>query len=86
MIIKELIRHTWSRAVSRRKLCLVSIDQMKQAFDVLREGVPVSVEAKSFVEPGCRWAHSPSPSKAPGISYQGTMNTFVRMLKTPGGL
>jgi len=37
---------------------------------------PVSVEAKlSFVKPGRRWAHSPSPSKAPGISYQGTMKT-----------
>jgi len=40
----------------------------------------------SFVEPGRRWAHSPSPSKAPGISYQGTMKTSVRMLKTSGGL
>jgi len=47
----------------------------------------VSVGAKlSFVEPGRRWAHSPSPSKAPGISYQGTMKTSVRMLKTSGGL
>jgi len=47
----------------------------------------VSVEAKlSFVEPGRRWAHSPSPSKAPGISYQVTMITYVRMLKTSGGL
>jgi len=47
----------------------------------------VSVEAKlSFVEPGRRWAHSPSTSKAPGISYQGTMKTSVRMLKTSGGL
>jgi len=27
----------------------------------------------SFIEPGCRWAYSASPSKAPGISYQGTM-------------
>jgi len=44
--------------------------------------VPVSVEAKlSFVEPGCIWVHSPSPSKAPGMSYQGTMKTSVRMLK-----
>jgi len=49
--------------------------------------VPVSVGAKlSFVEPGRRWAHSPSPSKAPGISYQGTKKTSVRMLKTSGGL
>jgi len=51
--------------------------------------VPVSVGAKlSFVEPGRRWAHSPSPSKAPGISYpyQGTMKTSVSMLKTSGGL
>jgi len=49
--------------------------------------VPVSEEAKlSFVEPGRRWAHSQSPSKAPGISYQGTMKTSVRMLKTSGGL
>jgi len=49
--------------------------------------VPVSVEAKlSFVEPGRRWAHSPSRSKTPGISYQGTMKTSVRMLKTAGGL
>jgi len=47
----------------------------------------VSVEAKlSLVEPGRRWAYSPSPSKAPGISYQGTMKTSVRMLKTSGGL
>jgi len=36
--------------------------------------VPVSVGAKlSFVEPGHTWAHSPSPSIAPGISYQGNM-------------
>jgi len=49
--------------------------------------VPVSVEVKlSFVEPGHGWAHSPSPRKAPGISYQGTMKTSVRMLKTSGGL
>jgi len=47
---------------------------------------PVSVEAKlSFVEPGHRWAHSPSCSKAPGVSYQGTMKTSVRILKTSGG-
>jgi len=56
-----------------------------------REGkggsVPVSVKAKlSFVEPGCRWAHSPFPSKAPGISYRGTMKTSVRMLTTSGDL
>jgi len=38
--------------------------------------VDVSVEAKLiFVEPGHRWVHSP----APGISYQGTMKTSVRM-------
>jgi len=49
--------------------------------------VPVLVEAKlSFVEPGRRWAHSPSPSKARGISYHGNMKTSVRMLKTSGGL
>jgi len=48
---------------------------------------PVSVEAKlSFVEPGRSWAHSSSPSKAPGISYQGTMKTSARMFKTSGGL
>jgi len=47
----------------------------------------LSVEAEvAFVEPGRRWAHSPSPSKAPGISYQGTMKTSVRMLNTSGGL
>jgi len=51
------------------------------------EKFPVSVEAKlSFIEPGRRWAHSPSPSKAPRISYQGTIKTSVMMLKTPGGL
>jgi len=38
-----------------------------------------------FVERGHRWAHSPSPSRAPGISYQGTMKTSARMLKTSGG-
>jgi len=44
-----------------------------------RGPVPVSVEAKlSFVEPG---RSSPPPCKAPGISYQGTMKTSVRMLK-----
>jgi len=49
--------------------------------------VPVLLGAKlSFIEPGCRWAHSPSPSKAPGISYQGTMKTSARMLKISGGL
>jgi len=47
----------------------------------------VSVEAKlSFVEPGRRWAHSPSLRKAPGISYQGTMKTSVRMFESSGGL
>jgi len=49
--------------------------------------VPVSVEAKlSSVELGHRWAHSPSPNKAPGTSYQDTMKTSVRMLETSGGL
>jgi len=33
------------------------------AFRFVTEGVKLS-----FVEPGRRWAHSPSPSKAPGIS------------------
>jgi len=50
---------------------------------------PVSALAEvkmSFIEPGRRWAHSPYPSKAPGISYQGTMKTSVIMLKTSGGL
>jgi len=48
----------------------------------LRVIVVVSVDAKLiFVEPGRRWAHSPSSSRAPGISYQGTMKTSVRMLK-----
>jgi len=38
----------------------------------------VSVEAKlSFIEPGRRWAHSPSSGKAPGISYQYQENTPV---------
>jgi len=47
----------------------------------------VSVEAKlSFVEPGRRWAHSPSTRKAPGISYQGTRKTSVRMSQTSGDL
>jgi len=46
----------------------------------LASGVPVSVEVKlSFVEPGRRWAHSLSPSKAPGIFCQGTMKTSVKM-------
>jgi len=59
----------------------------KPLFGGIRFPVPVSVEVKlSFLEPGRRWAHSPSPSKAPGISYQGTMKTSVRMLKTSGGL
>jgi len=58
-------------------------------YAIKSEGIqfPVSVEAKlSFVKPGHRWAHSLSPSKASGISYQGTMKTSVRMLKTPRGL
>jgi len=43
----------------------------------------VLVEAKlSFVEPGRRWAHSPSSSGAPGVPYQATMKTSVRMLRT----
>jgi len=37
-----------------------------------------------FVEPGLRWAHSPSSTRAPGIPYQGTMKTSMRMLKTSG--
>jgi len=49
--------------------------------------VVVSVEAKLiFVEPGRRWAHSPSSSKAPGVPYQGNMKTSVGMLKTSEGL
>jgi len=49
--------------------------------------VVVSVEAKlSFVEPGRRWAHSPFSGGAPGILYQGTMKTSVRMIGTSGGL
>jgi len=49
--------------------------------------LPVPVSAKlSFVEPGRRWAHSLSPSKAAGISYQGTVKTSMKMLKTSGGL
>jgi len=49
--------------------------------------IPVSMEAKlSFVEPGRIWAHSSSPSKAPGISYQGTLKTSLLMLKNSGGL
>jgi len=49
--------------------------------------VVVSVEAKLiFVEPGRRRAHSPSSSKAPGISYRGTMKTSVTMLRTSGSL
>jgi len=39
-------------------------------------------ETLSFVEPARRWAHSPSLSKTPGTSYQGTMKTSVSMLKT----
>jgi len=44
----------------------------------------VSVEAKlSFVEPGRRWAHNPSPSKAPGISYlQDSCHTSVATCKS----
>jgi len=41
--------------------------------------VPVSVESKlSFVVPGRRWAHSPSPSKAPGISYHENLREDVQ--------
>jgi len=39
-----------------------------------------------FVEPGRRWAHSSSSSRAPSIPYQSTMKTSVRMLITSGGL
>jgi len=39
-----------------------------------------------LLEPGRRWAHNPSSSKASGISYQGTMKTSVKMLKTSEGL
>jgi len=49
--------------------------------------VPVSVGAKLyFVDPGRRWAHSPFPSKAPGISYQGTMKTsgWIGSILSPG--
>jgi len=49
--------------------------------------VDVSVEAMLiFIEPGRRWAHSPSSSKAPGIPYQDATKTSVRMLNTSGGL
>jgi len=61
-----------------------SVDPRRPRYPLL---VPVSVEARLiFVEPGRRWAHSTSPSKAPSISYEGTMKTSVRMLKTSGGL
>jgi len=60
--------------------------QLHQLYNAWHQ-FPVSVEAKlSFVEPGRRWAHSPSHSKAPAISYQGTRKTSVRMSKTSGGL
>jgi len=40
------------------------------------------VEAKlAFIEPGCRWAQGPSPNKAPGISYQGTMKNLREDVK-----
>jgi len=70
------------------KVCAVhSMQPSHNYFGFLLSMLPVWVEAKlSFVEPGRRWAHSPSPSKAPGISYEGTMKISMRMLKTGGGL
>jgi len=53
------------------------------SFVLLRSYFPVSAKL-FFIESGRRWTHSPSPSKAHGISYQGTMKTSVRMLKTSG--
>jgi len=39
-----------------------------------------------FVEPGRRWAYSLSPSKAPGVSYQGTVIwCFFLFHQAPGG-
>jgi len=55
----------------------------------LTQDTPVSVESKlSSVEPGCRWAPVVHPPVKPlvRVSYQGTMKTSVRMLKTSGGL
>jgi len=49
--------------------------------------VSVSVEAKlPFIEQAADGPIVHPPSKAPTISYQGTMKTSKRMLKTPGGL
>jgi len=46
----------------------------------------VSVGAKlSFVEPGRRWAHSPSPSKAPGIStgyYENLREDVIKLRRS----
>jgi len=44
--------------------------------------VDVSVEAKLiFIEPGCRWAHSLSSSRAPGISLPGYYENFREDVK-----
>jgi len=63
-------------------LSWVHYNKPKYATMQLLHPVSVSVEAKlSFVEPGRRRAHSPFLSKAPGISYQGTMSKTSRDLQ-----
>jgi len=73
-----------------RRVSIVNRTSIRSACNCMTDKlipVPVSLEAKlSFVEPGHRWAHSQSPSKAPGTSYQGTKKTSARMLKTSRGL
>jgi len=80
--------HVYSQLVSKANITLALTASPNPNLTLsLTFPVPVSVEAKlSFVEPGRRWAHSPSPSKASGISYQGTMKASLRMLNTSGGL
>jgi len=84
----NVVARTLLRCYLRRRLLFGFSTAQTLGFSFMwMSTVPVSVWAKlSFIEPGRRWAHSPSTSKAPGISYQGTMKTSVRMLKTSGGL
>jgi len=70
----------------RARTCSLRICDSLQNESCSKRAVGAAAVSRDTEKTGRRWAHNPSPSKAPGISYQGTMKTSVMMLKTSGGL
>jgi len=76
--------------ISHTKMTFQGQQLQKLSYDKQTDGatngpVPVSVGAKlSFVEPDRRWAHSPFPSKGPGIpGYYENLREDVKNLGRP---